>query len=911
MSPKRAAAVLMALLLISLAPAPPGGGTAQPHQARGEPNNDFQNATEIPGEGKVFVDTLDTGDSADIYKIMLNRNGGSVEAVTALLNKTEEAGQIRVHVYDSLGYKLAWNATVGTNVVRVEASAPFPGFVFLSILIGPGSPTLEYTLNVTKTNRSPEPSLLDANNRPQEAVQAGHGFSTLTGLECVYDAADYYSIGLEVLQGGRDVLTALLAVPPSGDFALELFRAGETSPVAYSDGGDIFNPDYGTDESLHFVPSDGGAYVLRVWAERGAGEYGLSVRVFRSTADGDNELDNATELSGDGSVSGGVALNHDDSDYYRVLLRRDTTLNVTLAAEDYDPSFAVPNLNLHIYDPSRSVVNSSTASDPVEAAEHLVASTGWHYIRVSAGRNSAGNYTLSVSTIPPPEVLIPLINLTLDEDTSAFLDLSGVFKDQRSRPLTFGFDAVEGLDLSLSESVLTVAPLPNWSGRRSFGVSAANPEGKKASAEVNLTVLPVNDAPVALQTDLSFSSLEDEAFDFPMSVQALFYDVDGDALSYSADGAEGLEVAFLEDGTIRVMPLSDWWGLESFDLVATDPGGASARVSVSLNVTPVNDAPRVTWSPGNISFPEDTSTSLDLGRVFEDPDGDALEFSSAGGMALWVLIHEGTALVKSFYDDWTGTEEVIFFARDPSGATASTLVAFTAEAVPDPPQLWRRMPDQSIREDQVTTLFNLNSYFRDPDGENLSFTASGSVRVGVVVSPEGWVTFSPEANWSGTEAIRFVAEDPTGLRAFIDLNLTVEPVDDPPTLESPSVSPSRGDSGTTFRFRVVCRDIDSGSVAVSLVAGRRTIPMERVSGELASGAVYQAKATFSEGELLYYFIASDGIGSTSTESFQLYIGPRGADNTLLYIGLGITIVVVVALALAFSPPRGRGTEEEE
>ncbi|MEM2869972.1 MAG: tandem-95 repeat protein [Thermoplasmata archaeon] len=877
----------------------------------GEPNNDFGNATEIPGEGGVFLDTLDTTDSADIYKLMLNRTENSIELVRARLNKTEEAGQIRVYVYDSLGYRLAWNATVGTNAIWVEAAAPFTGYVFLSVLIGPGSPALEYTLDVKKENRTIQPGELDENNSPGKAIRALQGYRNTSGLDSLLDAADYYAVRLDVLQESRDVLTVSLATPDTGDYMLELFRLGESSHIAYSDAGDIFNPDYGADETIHFIPAESGDYIVRVWAERGSGDYLIVFRLYRAIADTDNDIKNATDVGKNLSLSGGVAQGYDDSDYYKIYLRPETTLSVLLTSMDYDSDFGLPNLNLWLFEPEGTVVNSSTSFDPKERVGHLSTVAGWYYIKVGAGRNSAGNYTLELSTIQPPEVLNPTPEVILDEDTSAQLDLHTIFRDPFSRPLSFGFEPPQFLCISLEGSVLNIEPLPNWNGRQSFTVSATNIEEKTARAEVGVTVRPINDPPVALHPELRFSSPEDEPFELQMSAHTLFTDVDGDELSFASEGAKNLTVSFLDEARVRVVPMEDWWGMENFTIVAEDPSGAQARVRVTMTITPVNDAPRVAQTPEDISFPEDTSTSLEIGRFFYDPDGDTLNYSSAGGMALWVVIHDGVAAIRSFYPDWFGTEEITFFARDPSGTSASFSLNITATPVEDPPQVWRRLPDQSIKEDQPTTLFNLNSYFRDPDGDNLSFSAAGQVRIQVNISAEGWVTFTPEANWSGTEALRFLAEDSTGLRAYIDFNLTVEPVNDPPVLAEPSVSPSKGDIRTRFTFKVLCSDIDSEAVSVSLVIGRRSIPMERASGSLASGAVFQVSTTLREGENTYYFLASDGIAGTATKSYELKVGPGSADNTLLYLSLGILIVIVVALALAFSPPRWSWTEEEE
>jgi hypothetical protein len=229
--------------------------------------------------------------------------------------------------------------------------------------------------------------------------------------------------------------------------------------------------------------------------------------------------------------------------------------------------------------------------------------------------------------------------------------------------------------------------------------------------------------------------------------------------------------------------------------------------------------------------------------------------------------------------------------------------------VNNPPYVWRPLPNQSILEDHLITLFNLYSYFRDPDSDRLAFNVSATTNLSVNISYEGNVTFTPAANWSGSESMLFTAEDPSGLKAFLRFNLTVEPVDDAPVLTGPSVSPGKGDASTVFTFTVTCSDIDSPDANVRLILGRKSLPMERVSGSLRGGALYRVRTALPQGQTTYYFQADDGQLSTATGSLELDVGAAPVDNSLLYIGMAVLIIIVLALAMAFSPPRKRRWEE--
>jgi len=897
------ATILLALaLLLPVSPA-----LASEEQ---EPNDSFAQAIEILNDTESWTGNLSTTDNADMYKVMLNRTPDYFDSIHADMNKLTSGGRVRVYLYDSLGYRMSWNSTTATGVITVSGTTPATGYVYIVALLWSSNVAVGYELNFTRTNNTLNLGLLDSNNLPADAVTVQNGYRNDTYLDQMYDAADYYLIDLNVQPAYRDSLAVFVKMPLGGDYVVELYRPGNSSYVFVADEGNIFTPDFGINETLYYIPQDAGDYIIRIWAEHGAGNYTINVRVYRGFSDNDNDLANATTLSQDGDTSGNVTLNYDTEDYYRVLLRSDTTIYVTLTVQDYDADVQLPVINVWLLDPSHNFVNSSTAAQSVKKVGHVVVEPGWYFVKVGAARNSAGAFLLNMTTVQPPEVIIPELTVVFDEDNSTSVELATVFKDPRSLPLAYNVSKGEHLNITLTCATVNIVPQPDWSGREVLVLTATNVEGKLSTARLNITVRPVNDAPRALHSDLNFSMDEDDIFTLPMSVFALFDDVDGDSLAYTVDGAVNLVVKIDPLGAVTIAPVKDWYGTETSYIVATDTANATAQVGVTIKVMAQNDPPVVVWSPGNLSFSEDTSTAIDLRKVFMDPDGDALAYSVTGNLLLNITVINGNATVKPFYADWFGSESVMFIARDTSNASTAVVVNFTVTPVNDPPRIWRSIPNMIIQEDQTVRLFNLSTYFKDVDAERLIFTSSGSTHVGVTIGSDDWVTFSPMSNWSGTEMLVFVAEDPLGERAQLMFNLTVEPVDDAPELGQPSVTPSKGDTTTSFTFTVVCKDIDSASVVVKLIVGRKILPMERVSGNLTVGATYQARTTLAAGDSPFFFQAEDGEKSAATSSKDLKVEARSADNTVIYIGLAVITLVVILLALVFTPSRRKRDWEE-
>jgi len=98
------------------------------------------------------------------------------------------------------------------------------------------------------------------------------------------------------------------------------------------------------------------------------------------------------------------------------------------------------------------------------------------------------------------------------------------------------------------------------------------------------------------------------------------------------------------------------------------------------------------------------------------------------------------------------------------------------------------MPVQQLQEDGTLETLVLANYFTDPDGDTLTYSVVGSVynTRPTVDNQTGLVKFSPVANWSGTETVRFrITDNGPGNKAIeANVSVVVEAVNDQPTAVS-------------------------------------------------------------------------------------------------------------------------------
>ena len=179
----------------------------------------------------------------------------------------------------------------------------------------------------------------------------------------------------------------------------------------------------------------------------------------------------------------------------------------------------------------------------------------------------------------------------------------------------------------------TYTPGADYNGADSFTIVVSDGNGGSAEQVVSVTVTPVNDAPTAPAAG-SVTTGEDTT----SAAQAIgASDVDGDTLTYSQKaGAQALHgsVVFNQaNGTYTYTPDADYTGSDSFTILIDDGNGGTAEQAVSVNVTPVNDAPG--GLSGNLAAPEDAVNGSAVGTVSaQDPDSSSFTYElldDAGG----------------------------------------------------------------------------------------------------------------------------------------------------------------------------------------------------------------------------------------------------------------------------------------
>ncbi|MFW1040222.1 tandem-95 repeat protein, partial [Vibrio parahaemolyticus] len=457
----------------------------------------------------------------------------------------------------------------------------------------------------------------------------------------------------------------------------------------------------------------------------------------------------------------------------------------------------------------------------------------------------------------------------LSEDFDTYtIDLNEVFKDSDSS-LEFSVSGNNSIQISIVSGIATITPTADWNGSETLTFTATDPSGESISQTVNFTVAPVADivadkATVVEDTPTIIKVLGNDTFEGDGKVVSL------DANSGPANGT----VSVNPDGSVTYTPNDNYQGTDSFTYIVTS-GGVSESTTVSVDVTPVNDAPVA--KDDTAITDEDTPVTIDVLPNDNDIDGDKLSIQSASVPEAQgkVEIVDGK-LVFTPAENFNGDAEITYTVTD-GELTDEAKVAVTVNPVNDAPTI-KVDAVESITEDAVNTDTVVASLtVRDTDTPEDQLTVSlenNSNGYFVLVGNEVKLTQAgvdavnnDELNLKNLTISASVSDGVNPTASDSD-SLIVNRVNDAPTVENAIADQvlSEDFDAYTIDLNEVFKDSDS-SLEFS-VSGNNSIQISIVSGvaTITPTADWNGKETIT-------FTAKDPSGESVSQTVNFTVTP--------------------------------------
>ena len=297
--------------------------------------------------------------------------------------------------------------------------------------------------------------------------------------------------------------------------------------------------------------------------------------------------------------------------------------------------------------------------------------------------------------------------------------------------------------------------------------------GKRGRQIFPLVVKPANERP-RISSNAVIFAFEDQTY----SYQILANDANGDTITYSkVTGPDGLTVD-AESGLVQWSPVQDDLGTVAVEILLEDGKGESTRHAYTLNVLNTNDPPALAIISDSTAV-EDAAFAFAVSGSDPDPE-DTLEYSLTTAPEGMTITQEGVISwvpVEADIGDYVITVQV----ADGEAATASRTFSLTVAGVNDPPVI-TSAPGTTILED-ATYLYAVVA--EDEEEEELAYSLAAAPQ-GMSIGADGVVSWVPDNPDVGVHTIEIAVEDPAGNRVLQQFNLTVQDVNDLPTITARS-----------------------------------------------------------------------------------------------------------------------------
>ena len=524
---------------------------------------------------------------------------------------------------------------------------------------------------------------------------------------------------------------------------------------------------------------------------------------------------------------------------------------------------AVVDVSGHFRDPdddalTYEAMSSNEAAATVKASGSDVTVTGVFrgesQVTVTARDGRGGSVSQAFAVTVPngaPEAVGAIAALTVAKGDTGSVSVSGRFTDPEGDALTYAATSSDGGVLAVDVDGDRVSYEALKAGSAEVTVTADDGHGGTAAQKFGVTVGPDNEAPevVSAIPALTVAAGETAVVD----VSAHFSDPDDDALTYEAESSnEGAATVAVGGSEVTVTGVLH--GESRVTVTARDGRGGSA--SQHFAVTVPNRPPEPVGSLDRAVAYRGVTTTVEVSGAFDDPDGDALTYSASASVDGVVTVRVSGSRVTLQGSSRKSTT-VTVTADDGHGGTAQQ--AFEVEVANHPPVAVGRIQPRTIAAGERFTV-TLSDYFRDTDGDTLTYAGAAPDTTVADVSVEG-VELVVVGESRGRVVVTAKAHDGhggTGLQWFVVTVTNGAPVFGADAYERAVAENSA--AGTAVGDPVTATDGDGDDLAYGFISGgdEALFGIDAASGQIS---VAEGAALDHEGESnshVVQVVASDG-----------------------------------------------------
>ncbi|HET7434425.1 MAG TPA: Ig-like domain-containing protein, partial [Thermoanaerobaculia bacterium] len=437
-----------------------------------------------------------------------------------------------------------------------------------------------------------------------------------------------------------------------------------------------------------------------------------------------------------------------------------------------------------------------------------------------------------------------------------------------------------------SGTSIRYVPVAGFSGNDGFRYKISDSSGASDTAWVTVEVSGVNHAPVA--NDDSASGRTNRAI--TIDVLANDTDADGDLLSLVGSGITQPPLHGRAERVSRTSvsyaPGNGFTGVDRFQYEIGDGKGRRSRAWVKVTITDMNAPPVANADSASTSGT--SPVTIDVTANDSDPDGDLvlliskpITISPLHGAAAKA---SGSSIVYTPDGNYTGTDTFQYEIGDGNGKRARANVTVTIAAQNNAPIAQN---DAAGTLTNTAVSINVTTNDSDPDGDRVTVSAITTAPPNgtAVKISASTITYTPRANFSGTDSFQYEIDDGRGLKARATVTVTVA------SSGGSNQNPVAADDFVTTRrdgiidINVTANDTDPDGDPVTLITSPIVVaPANGTAAKVSGSTIRYTPQSNWVGTAKFLYEAGDGRGLRTRAWVTVTVSdannrPIGSDDT--------------------------------
>lgn len=493
------------------------------------------------------------------------------------------------------------------------------------------------------------------------------------------------------------------------------------------------------------------------------------------------------------------------------------------------------------------------------------------------GEMDTATVTVTIGAVNDPPVASD-DSASTDEDTSVDITVLDNDSDIDGDVLSVvsASEPANGTTVVNANGTITYTPDPDFHGTDTFTYKIDDGNSGSDTATVTVTVNPTADVPEAADDDYSV----DEDTTLTISAAGVLgndSDVDGDSLTAAVvAGPSHGSLTLNSDGSFSYTPNTNFNGSDSFTYQANDGTANSNTATVTIVVNAVNDRPEAA-DDDSYSVDEDNSLTVPAAGVLgNDSDIDGNGFTAVlvdGPDNGDLTLNSDGSFTYTPDAHFNGSDTFTYLANDGIADSDPATVTITVNPINDDPEASDDSP--TTDEDTAVDIAVLDND-TDIDGDILTvISASDPTNGSVVVNANGTITYTPDTNFHGSDSFTYTIQDTSGQPNTAMVNITVNPLNDPPVALDDS---AQTDEGVPVVITVLDNDSDVDGDQPSVTSA--SDPASGTTQVNPDGTItYTPDVDFHGSDSFTYNIA-DGNGGNATGTVSVTVSATQNDSVV-------------------------------